>query len=148
MYRKMLVPLDGSKRAESILSHVEKLALQFESEVLLLTVITPEVLFRGSPDMMLDIPYAQENLELRIQEAETYLSGVEGEFRAKGISSRSTVEVGTVVSTIIDLAEKEGADLIAMASHGRSGLSHVFYGSVAAGVLNRVRRPLLLVRAA
>lgn len=148
MYRKMLVPLDGSKRAESILSHVEKLALQFESEVLLLTVITPEVLFRGSPDMMLDIPYAQENLELRIQEAETYLSGVEGEFRAKGISSRSTVEVGTVVSTIIDLAEKEGVDLIAMASHGRSGLSHVFYGSVAAGVLNRVRRPLLLVRAA
>ncbi|MDZ7844284.1 MAG: universal stress protein [Anaerolineales bacterium] len=147
MYGKILVPLDGSKRAESILSHVEKLALQFESEVLLLTVITPEVLYRGSPDMLLDIPYAQENLELRIKEAETYLSGVEGEFRAKGISSRSAVEVGTVVSTIIDLAEKEGVDLIAMASHGRSGLSHVFYGSVAAGVLNRIRRPLLLVRA-
>jgi nucleotide-binding universal stress UspA family protein len=50
------------------------------------------------------------------------------------------------VGAIIEAAESEGADLIAMASHGRSGLSQCFYGSVAAGVLHRVDRPLLVVR--
>jgi nucleotide-binding universal stress UspA family protein len=50
------------------------------------------------------------------------------------------------VEAIIDAAEREGADLIALASHGRTGLANVFYGSVAAGVLHRIDRPLLLVR--
>jgi nucleotide-binding universal stress UspA family protein len=50
------------------------------------------------------------------------------------------------VEAIINAAEREDADLIAIASHGRSGLSGVFYGSVAAGVLHRVDRPLLLIR--
>jgi nucleotide-binding universal stress UspA family protein len=50
------------------------------------------------------------------------------------------------VEAITKTAELEGADLIAMASHGRTGLSQVFYGSVAAGVLHRANRPLLLVR--
>ena len=49
------------------------------------------------------------------------------------------------MEAITETAEREGADLIAMASHGRSGLSQVFYGSVAAGVLRRIDRPLLLI---
>jgi nucleotide-binding universal stress UspA family protein len=53
---------------------------------------------------------------------------------------------GPVVETIINVAEREGADLTAMASHGRTGLERVFYGSVAVGVLHHVDRPLLLVR--
>jgi nucleotide-binding universal stress UspA family protein len=56
-------------------------------------------------------------------------------------------EVGPVVSTILCVAQREAVDLIAMASHGRSGLSRAFYGSVAAGVLNQVDRPMLLIRA-
>jgi nucleotide-binding universal stress UspA family protein len=53
---------------------------------------------------------------------------------------------GPVVEAILTTAECEKVDLIAMASHGRTGLAQVFYGSVAAGVLNRIDRPLLLVR--
>jgi nucleotide-binding universal stress UspA family protein len=53
---------------------------------------------------------------------------------------------GPAVERIIQTAEKENADIIAMASHGGGGLSRVFYGSVAAGVLNRVDRPLLVIR--
>jgi nucleotide-binding universal stress UspA family protein len=56
------------------------------------------------------------------------------------------VTYGPVVEGIINLAEKEGVDLIALASHGRGGLSRVFYGSVAAGLLHRVDRPLLIIR--
>ncbi|MCB0137738.1 MAG: universal stress protein, partial [Caldilineaceae bacterium] len=54
---------------------------------------------------------------------------------------------GPVVTAILDVAEREKADLIAMASHGRTGLSRVFYGSVAAGILHKADRPLLLIRA-
>ena len=62
------------------------------------------------------------------------------------LHSDCQVAYGPVVEAIIDAAGREGADLIAIASHGRSGLSQVFYGSVAAGVLHRVDRPLLLIR--
>ena len=64
----------------------------------------------------------------------------------KGIASEAHVVHGPVVETIIKIAERESVDLIAMASHGRTGLQRVFYGSVAAGVLHRADRPLLLIR--
>jgi len=53
---------------------------------------------------------------------------------------------GPAVKAIVDAAESENADLVAMASHGRTGLSRTFYGSIAAGVLQRIDRPLLLIR--
>jgi nucleotide-binding universal stress UspA family protein len=83
---------------------------------------------------------------LRGEEVDNYLAGWQGEFREKGIEARRMVERGPVVETIINVAKREGADLIAMASHGRTGLERVFYGSVAVGVLHHVDRPLLLVR--
>jgi nucleotide-binding universal stress UspA family protein len=55
---------------------------------------------------------------------------------------------GQIVPSIVDLAEQEKVDLVAMASHGRSGLARFYYGSVAAGVLHRIERPLLIVRSA
>jgi nucleotide-binding universal stress UspA family protein len=56
------------------------------------------------------------------------------------------VVAGSVVEAILREAEEEKVDLIAMSSHGRSGMSRVFYGSVAAGLLHRVDRPLLIIR--
>lgn len=144
MYQKVLVPLDGSKRAEAILPHVEQLARRYESQVVLLQVI--ELISDVSYVVGASIDMSQEAFTRWSAEAETYLAGVQGEFREKGIEVRIRVETGPVVETIINVAEDEGADLLAMASHGRTGLSRVFYGSVAAGVLHRVDRPLLLVR--
>ncbi|MCI0396080.1 MAG: universal stress protein [Chloroflexi bacterium] len=142
MYRTILVPLDGSKRAEAILPHVEQLAHHFEARVIFLQVVeprTPPVMPEG---MLLNLDQIQQDFK----EVDTYLAAKQGEFREMGIEARHTVEYGPVVQKIIDVAEREGADLIAMASHGRSGMSRVFYGSVAAGVLQRVDRPLLLIR--
>ena len=62
------------------------------------------------------------------------------------MKAKSFVEQGPVVGTILNVAEREQVDLIAMASHGRTGLARVFYGSVAAGILQQVDRPLLLIR--
>jgi nucleotide-binding universal stress UspA family protein len=144
MYKRILVPLDGSKRAETILPHVEQLAQRFEAEVIFLRVVEPPPLMvtPGQPDMTLH----QQEVEQRTQEAELYLKAIEGEFQQLGINARIELGQGPVVEAIIAAAAQHEIDLIALASHGRSGLAQVFYGSVAAGVLHRVDRPLLLVR--
>ncbi len=69
-----------------------------------------------------------------------------GEFREKGIDAEAHVTAGPVVRDIVDMAMAEDVDLIAMSSHGRTGLSRVFYGSVAAGVLHQIDRPILMIR--
>jgi nucleotide-binding universal stress UspA family protein len=143
MYNTILVPLDGSKRAEEILRHVENLAQRYHAAVIFLQVeVCPTVIGYDSIYPMLE----QQTIEHQRQEMETYLAALQGEFREKGIEARTRIVRGPVVEAIIDAAEREGADIIAMASHGRTGLPQVFYGSVAAGVLHRVDRPLLLVR--
>ena len=144
MYQKILVPLDGSGRAERILPHVEKLAMQNQSTVIFLCVVRFPVISDGYATISVDQSIV-ENKRL-LNDAMGYLATVEGVFREKGMTVKKSVENGDVVETIIRVAQRENADLIAMASHGRGGLSRVFYGSVAAGVLHAVDRPLLLIR--
>jgi nucleotide-binding universal stress UspA family protein len=145
MYQRILVPLDGSKRAERIMPHVEKLAQSLESTLILLRVAEPSDNIVAPHGSQADM-YIQ-SLERWAEEARGYLKGIQGEFRQKGIKARILVEKGPVVNAIINAAIREEADLIAIASHGRSGLSRAFYGSVAAGVLQKVDRPLLVIRA-
>jgi len=145
MYHTILVPLDGSKRAEAILPHLEELARRYEAKVIFLQVIEIFPLLAGS-----EIAYVKQyegEFEEQAKQAEVYLAGLKGEFRKKGIEARTLVAHGPVVEGIINTAERANADLRAIASHGRGGISRVFYGSVAAGVLHRVDRPLLLIRA-
>lgn len=143
MYKTILVPLDGSKRAEAILRHVENLAQRYHATVVFLQVeLCPTVIGRDNIYPILD----EHTIEQQRYEIETYLAALQGEFREKGIEARTRIAQGPVVEAIINAAERESADIIAMASHGRTGLPQVFYGSVAAGILHRVDRPLLLVR--
>lgn len=144
MYRTILVPLDGSKRAERILPHVEELAQFFSAAVIFLQVVEVSHHFIGphGSNLVLDMDFIKHQK----LEAESYLASWQGEFLKKGIDAKACVEQGSIVKTIIDVAEREGVDLIAMASHGRGGVARVFYGSVAAGVLQQIDRPLLLVR--
>lgn len=143
MYNTILVPLDGSKRAEAILPHVEDLARRYGAEVILLHVVEPVPLNVGPEGAYIVL---REELERRTKLGERYLSGLQNEYRRRGIEVQTRVVHGSPVEAITAAAESEGADLIAMASHGRTGLPRVFYGSVAAGVLHRVDRPLLLIR--
>ena len=144
MYKKILVPLDGSKRAERILPHVEQLAHNFGAQVIFLHVVEPHYVYTTTLNP-LDIE--ELSIEALTKQAESNLAGLIGEFREKNIKSKAIVEQGSIAHTIMNIAEREKIDLIAMASHGRSGLSRVYYGSVAASVLHLVDRPILLVRA-
>jgi len=148
-YHCILVPLDGSKRAEAILPHVEELAMRFDARVIFLHVVEPPPIITDSEIIDSGASYLegfQERMEEMRKQGGLYLESVQGKFREKGIESKVQVSYGPVVEGIIDIAKSQEADLIAIASHGRSGLSMVFYGSVAAGILHRADRPLLVVR--
>jgi nucleotide-binding universal stress UspA family protein len=143
MYQKILVPLDGSKRAEKILPHVEELASRYQATVTLLQII-PVVGNILTAGVITPLP---DQLDSEKKLAESYLNGINAGLREKQIEIRTHVVVsGQVVDAIIQTAEEEKADLVAMSSHGHSGLSRVFYGSVAAGLLHRIDRPLLIIR--
>ena len=150
MYQTILVPLDGSARAEHILPHVENLAIQYKSKVIFIQVMEPLQIANPSLHMtsaLTDtVKESLKDFNRRYEEINTYLSGRQGEFREKGIEVRKFVEQGPVVETIISVAQRENVDLIAMASHGRSGMSRVFYGSVVSGVLQQIDRPMLIIR--
>jgi nucleotide-binding universal stress UspA family protein len=143
MYHKILVPLDGSKRAEAILPHVEELAHRYEAKVVFVQVIEYKV--ATSPEGAFTALTDQEFDQIK-KRAEAYLAGIQGVFREKKVETKTHIVHGPVVEAILKIAAQEAADLIAMASHGRGGLSRVFYGSVAAGILQRIDRPLLIIR--
>ena len=145
MYNYILVPLDGSERAEAILPHVEELAKRYDAQVVLLQVVEAALLPSAAEEAARAIE--QQELERHSEQAVSYLTTVQEGFCTKDIDARTAIYYGPVVQAIIRAAECECVDLIAIASHGRTGMSQVFYGSVTAGVLHRIDRPLLLVRA-
>ena len=147
MYKTILVPLDGSERAESILRHVEELAYRFEAKVIFLQVVEPpDLVFVPHEGHGVNMELYEKELVRNEKEGKTYLTALSGKFQEKGINVKTRLVHGPVVEAIMNAAEATDADLIALASHGRSGLSQVFYGSVAVGVLHRAERPLLLIR--
>jgi len=109
MYNTILVPLDGSKRAERILPHLEELAHHYNARVIFLQVVEPHPIVLESEGNYME--RHQEELERQTKQIETYLAGLEGEFREKGIMARTRVVHGPVVEAIINAAESEGAGL-------------------------------------
>jgi nucleotide-binding universal stress UspA family protein len=151
MYQTLLVPLDGSPRAETILPHVEKLAIQFKAKVIILQVVELPFQFVTptfyETTIQMDVIHEHlEEFKRKKEEISAYLAGIQAGLQKKGIDAGFFVEQGGAVETILSVAQRENADLIAVASHGRSGLSRVFYGSVAAGIMQKVDRPILIIR--
>jgi nucleotide-binding universal stress UspA family protein len=142
MYKKILVPLDGSELAKKALDQAEKLAKLFDSEIILLQVV-PFMPIYGAPELVTPLIVDEKHKE----SADRYLANLAGELKAKGHKVSSTVKTGQQVATeIIDFAKANGVDLIVMNTHGRSGISRWFLGSVTLKVLTRAETPILLVR--
>lgn len=149
MYKTILVPLDGSEYAESILPYVEDAAGIMGSNVVLLTVLELPHLI-GLPKGEVFEALSQSTpaeVSQQVAESRRYLDSIVQRLADKGIQAQAQVEYGPVVVTILRVARQLEASMIAMASHGRGGMTDVYYGSVAGGVLQRIDRPLLIVRA-
>ncbi len=148
MYKKILVPLDGSELAEKVLSHAAEMALCSGAEILLLRV--PVYSYEGG-GMATTMPGAlppnliQETQDVRRQ-AEAYLVHVRKDLEGRELAVSARIEEGNPAETILRVAREEGADLITMCTHGRTGLSRMVFGSVADQVLRGSEIPVLLIR--
>ena len=150
MYRQILVPLDGSDQAERILPHVEALATSFGASVTLFrATVTPAKVVAETTGGGLDgeapldpTPIVQAERE----EAAAYLQAVADRLRTAGLTVQEEHPDGLAGDLIVQRAAELGADLIAMTTHGRSGLGRLVFGSVADHVLRHAACPVLLVR--
>lgn len=140
---KILVPLDGSESAEAILPVVERLAGPRDLIIALLKVVGP----LASAPLGETPTWPDQVVALRREDAERYLAKVAETLWGRGLRAQWAVRFGMAVETIAAFAGQEQADLIAMATHGRSGLSRLLLGSVAAGVLRSAPVPVLLLKA-
>lgn len=145
MYRKILVPLDGSELAECALPHVESIAMGCQSvEVVLLRVIEP---MRLPGDYVIS-DKDRERIESNYKsDARDYLGRMVDELGGRGLSVGSDIVSGKVADSIVDYANRHGVDIIIMATHGRSGVSRWTLGSVADKVIHYAGVPVLMVRA-
>jgi nucleotide-binding universal stress UspA family protein len=143
MYKKILVPLDGSKRAEMILPYVEDLADRYQATIIFLMSL--EYTFTTGIEGAF-IELSENDFNRKQDEVKSYLKKIADKFIGKKINAETRIASGPAVGAILEAANKDNVDLIAMTSHGGGALSRVFYGSVASGVLNRVDRPLLVIR--
>jgi len=142
MYKKILVPLDGSPLAEKALDHAVKLAKLFDSEIILFQVVHFMPIY-GSPELVAPLIVDEKQKEY----AEKYLTRLTREIEAKNLKMRSVVKTGQQVAVeIIDFAKESGVDLIMMCTRGRSGISRWVLGSTAHKVLVRAESPILLLR--
>ncbi len=151
MYERILVPLDGSKLGESALPYVEelvsKLSPEIKVEVTLLQVVSSLTHWAAVGEVSAPVRYTEEELELIKQKARDYLDKAGESLRSKGAIVETKVGIGGAADEIIKAADKISADLIAMSTHGRSGLSRWAFGSVTDRVLRGGSKPMLMVRA-
>jgi nucleotide-binding universal stress UspA family protein len=141
MYRRALVPLDGSIVAESVVPFILQIAGPLGLDVALLNVVVP------APPRVVDAgPVVLDNTQTLAAEAETYLMPFARELRANGVRVTTTVRHGEPVAEILAAVREVRADLIIMTTHGRTGFGRLLFGSVAEGVLRQAEVPVLLMR--
>jgi nucleotide-binding universal stress UspA family protein len=142
MYKRVLVALDGSPVAETIIPFILDIAGPLDLEVILLRVLQPlpPVVVDGAAYVPVEDPVAE-----RI-DAQEYLAPVAIELRNKGVRATTEVRSGDPAQEIVAAAREAGADLIAMSTHGRGGLGRLIFGSVAEAVLREAEIPVFLLR--
>lgn len=141
MYKRILLPLDGSRFAEQALPHAAALVERFQAELILLKVLEPVAKNINLP------PRATRKAEEAMLEfAREYLERTASGIRKMGISVRVATVPGSPHAEIVQFAERENVDLIVICTRGQSGLSRWLMGSVADRVARGVSIPVLLVR--
>jgi nucleotide-binding universal stress UspA family protein len=149
MFKQILVPLDGSLRAESALAVAARIARASEGTVMLLQAvgIPAEYTSYMYDSYMAQTPaYAQEILDTEQANAENYLANVARSTSLAGIKTQTKALSGTAAMTILDVARDEHIDIIVMCSHGDTGFKRWALGSVVLQVSRHSPVPVLVLR--
>lgn len=145
MYRRILVPLDGSKLAESVLPHAQAIAKLAKASVELVHVIEPiELPTRGGIALSVDDLKQIEWHSKR--DAQSYLRGIMDRLKRVGVKAHSKLLAGKAADSLVDYIQDENFDLVIMATHGRSGISRWIWGSAAERILHSSSVPILIIR--
>ncbi len=151
MYRNILVCLDGSELAEQILPFAIEQALHFGSKLVLFKSFSESgivgIAVPGFPSVRLETGGAEKQFKKEAEESLQYLNTVAEHLLAeKGLKAECVAVLGSAGETIVKYAADNEIELIALATHGRSGPGRVILGSVADHVIRNARVPILLVR--
>jgi nucleotide-binding universal stress UspA family protein len=146
-YRRLLVPVDGSSRAESAVPLAARVAASAAAELLVAHVVpSPGLTEVGPPDAE-DVELRERIAQRNLRVATTYLDRLRARFATTGSSPRTiVVRDGDVRTSLERLVEDEGVDLVVLSSHGHTGRAGVPYGSVTADLVLHSSAPLLIVR--
>jgi nucleotide-binding universal stress UspA family protein len=141
MYKRVLIPLDGSSLAEQALPHAIAQARHFQAELILLKVVEPFAHARGM---------SLSDLEQIRQQAHTwareYLESLAADIQEQGVLVQKATIDGRPHTGIAEFAESNRVDLIVISTRGQSGLSRWLMGSVADRVVRGATVPVLMVR--
>jgi len=146
MYQRVIVPLDGSERAEAALAHAVHLSRADQVPILLVRVVGYPYLEQGNWSWALQREAIDQVVNEETAEAESYLQDVSDRLAADGLSVAYELRRGAIDRAILDGGEP--GDVIVIASHGRGGLARWFLGSVAEDVIRSAIVPVLLIRTA
>jgi nucleotide-binding universal stress UspA family protein len=151
MYRKILVPLDGSELAECVFPHVIDVAKSSEeSEVILFRVCEPPAILADYPSNLRPDweGHVKQETAHGQQQCRLYLDDIEKKFKTVGVNVRTASGLGNPSESIVDYAAQNQVDLIIIASHGRSGIMRWAYVSTADRVLRSSTVPVMVIKCA
>ena len=148
MFKHLLVTLDGSPRAESVIPHAIDIATSMGAEVTLLRIVDAANSDWSERGAIGKSQVATSIKSTYVDQATAYLDRVADQLRAAGVTARALVRQGHAAKQIVATARETDADAIAMATHSRRGFNKLVFGSVAEEVLHESQLPILLVRAA
>jgi nucleotide-binding universal stress UspA family protein len=148
MFKKIMVPLDGSELAECVIPYIEDFIDQGQTELIVFVRVVKHVINPASfGDTFTYIPEDWSRLELEKKSfAESYLKKIVSRLKQDRVKFKTEVLVGRIADSLIDYIKANDFDLILIASHGRSGLSRWVRGSVADKILSGSHIPVLMVR--
>jgi len=151
MYKKVLVCLDGSELAEQVLPYASEVARRFDGALVLLRVVVKPVLVSPGIPGAGAVPVVTSRMGRQVEtdelQAETYLQSIAARLlKDYALKAEIVTSLGAAGPTIVDYAAANGVELIAIATHGRTGPGRVLFGSVADFVVRQSRMPVLLIR--
>jgi nucleotide-binding universal stress UspA family protein len=139
-HKRVLVALDGSTASEAVVRLLMEIAGPLDMIVMLLHVLEPIT------PQAVDGVIVVDDVEARRREAEDYLAPISAMLRSQGVDTSWAIRRGRPADEILAAANENGADLIAMATHGRTGIGRLLFGSVAEAVLRRAPVPVFMIR--
>jgi nucleotide-binding universal stress UspA family protein len=153
MFKRILVPLDGSRLGSRALPYAIEVAKHFGAEVILMQVVkrTMPTIGVGAPESVsamgaeIVVQAALDEDEKNISRAKRYLGRKVWRMKSQGVAGSYSVVIGDPAQSIIAFSQEEHVDLIVMSTHGKSGLKRAIMGSVADAVIRESGKPVLII---